>query len=276
MIQALALRIAAQRALAGATIAENRVYDSAISAIDELLGEGPSPVIVISTEDQEVSTSGSDVLAGSRTIELVIEVAFAGKSTHIVKLSEDEEAEETQIAIPQTDAGLEMSLAVLCRQVERALFGTQTGWGSVFLALASDLAKAISKRGAGAVKDSTKFAARQTTYTIKPFAEPEFGKLPEANTPLANFLAALDADPAVSRWAPVIRAAIKGDPVADWREAYASFGMTDEQARGIGIGPYILGLDGNPVQLDAVDYDSPLGDITEAAADQLLPPEETP
>ena len=60
-IIALAIRMAATRALEteGATLAGARVFDSAITPLDEMVSAEPKPLIVVSTEDDSAEALSS-------------------------------------------------------------------------------------------------------------------------------------------------------------------------------------------------------------------------
>jgi hypothetical protein len=272
VIYSLAIRLAASRALHGNTSAGTRVYDSAISAIDELIADDPVPVIIISTEEESATITGRDILAGSRKNQFVVEVALASALERTIQTEDGGTTTETVVVIPHTDAGLEISIAIISRQIMRALFGRETVWSRVFCDLIGEVDKFAAKRGAGAVKDGTKFAARQMTFDFSPYAEPAFGKEPMSGTPLAAFFAALEGDPSVARFGPPLMQAIVGDAVPDWRVFYAQMGMSDEEAEKVGLYP-VLDNAGALVPVSDVDYGSDLGPINQDAVDQFLPPE---
>lgn len=278
MIMALAIRLAAQCALDGVTMAGSRVYDSAISAVDDLVGEDPKPFVVLAIEEETAEIDVTDVLGGTRTIQFVIECAIGNTVTVSVPVDGGGTVTEDQVVIPPTDAGLEIALAVLHRQIMRALFGQDSEWSKIFVALLPAIRKTASKRGAGGVKDGVKFAARQITIDLDAYAEPPFGRAPEAGEPLFAFLSLLSAHPDqnLARFAQVIREAIVGEAIPDWRRNWLDIGMTDQQAEMLGIKPSALSDSGSPVPVSGVGYGSPLGDITQAAVDQFLPPEEAP
>lgn len=229
---ALAMRIATVRALAGATLAENRVYDSAIDPIDQTITEDRAPVLVIITDDDEATPEGRDILNASRQIELVIEVAVASRVT--MANPEAEEGEVEVIEIPHTDAGLEITINLIGRQVMRTLLSDQGPWATLWRRIVLAPSKILSRRGAGSEK-GVRFAARQLTITTETLSEPPTGATAEGFW--ADFLAALEADPQVSGLAPVIRAEIEGPPLPDWRRYLADLGANPLTALAMGFGP---------------------------------------
>lgn len=268
---AAAMRIAAVRALAteGATIVTpDRVFDSTILPIDQLATvDTPTPFISVATEDESDTPAGRDFQTGNRTVLLVIE-------TGIAKVVPLEGEDGVGIVIQTTDANLELSLAILARQINACLWGRGGGvWGDAFRALASNVKDWDNRRGVPA-QSGQRFAARQTLYLIQPVAEPPFDTPVEAGTPLAKFFEAADNDPAVLAQAAILRRAIEGKPVG-WPEVYTpaavAAGLTEIEAAAIGI----VTLGDPPETVTIRDADS--GDVVlvvnEAAIDAQLPEE---
>ena len=128
-IASMALRLAARRLLEGNTMAGEAVYDSAIAPIDHMVEDGDTaPFIVISSEDEVATIQQREILSGERSIDLVIEIAIAAKVTGTGKPDQEGDP-EPEIVIPATDAGLEISLTLISRQVLHRLFETRGGWG---------------------------------------------------------------------------------------------------------------------------------------------------
>ena len=234
-IIALAIRMAATRALEteGATLAGVRVFDSAITPLDEMVSAEPKPMIVVSTEDDSAEVGGADWNSGGRSIQLVIETAMSQS----VELPD---GEGQGVLVPNTDAGLELTLAVLSRQISACLFGRGGGaWGVVFRKFVTGTSEVVSRRGIQS-KEGARIAARQTVYSISAMAEPPFDQPVAADTPLGAFLAAAAADPQTAALADLIREVIEGEPVG-WPETYsvASMvaGLSDELGEAIGIAP---------------------------------------
>lgn len=276
MIQTLAARIAAQRAILGRTIAGSRIYDSAISAIDELVEDNPMPVVILSIEEETTTVQMLDVLAGTRKAMLIVEIAIASAVSRTFETEEGAQVTERTIEIPPTDGGLEMSLAILGREVMRALFDLSTDWSRVFCGVVHRIEKITMRRGADAVREGLKFAARQIAIEFEPYAEPPFGAALEAGTPLHAFVAQAKLDASLGGFAGALEATIVGDELPDWQVFYRQMIVNDAQAEAIGLAPVILTDQGVPPVVQQVDYGSALGPITEAAADQYLPPEEEP
>ena len=243
-IIALAIRMAATRALEtdGATLAGGRVFDSAITPLDEMVSAEPKPMIVVSTEDDSAEVGGADWNSGGRSIQLVIETAMSQS----VELPD---GEGQGVLVPNTDAGLELTLAVLSRQISACLFGRGGGaWGVVFRKFVTGTSEVVSRRGIQS-KEGARIAARQTVYSISAMAEPPFDQPVAADTPLGAFLAAAAADPQTASLAALIREVIEGKPVG-WPETYSVAamiaGLSDELGQAIGISTLGGGADDTP------------------------------
>ena len=244
-IIALAIRMSATRALEteGATLAGARVFDSAITPLDEMVSAEPKPMIVVSTEDDSAEVGGADWNSGGRSIQLVIETAMSQS----VELPD---GEGQGVLVPNTDAGLELTLAVLSRQISACLFGRGGGaWGVVFRKFVTGTSEVVSRRGIQS-KEGARIAARQTVYSISAMAEPPFDQPVAANTPLGAFLAAAAADPQTATLAALIREVIEGEPVG-WPETYSVAamiaGLSDELGQAIGISALGGGADNTPI-----------------------------
>ncbi len=276
-IVGLALRMAATRALTGATMAGARVFDSAILPIDELAKSEPKPFVVVSTEDDRSEPGGRDINNGAREIQLVIEcaVSFVRPLPGI----EDEE-----IVVPNTDATLELTLAILGRQISACLFGRGGGaWGDLFRKLTAGVPEVVSRRGIQS-KDGVRLAARQIVYSIRAMAEPAFGVAPEEGSPLSDFIAAMQADEQTAALASVVARSIQGQ-FDDWPTVYDAAsvlgGYTDEEGQAIGIAPLAPALEegDTEVALQADVQEIPDGDvwpIDEAEIEAQLPTEPDP
>jgi hypothetical protein len=236
MIVPLALRLSAKNALVRATSAGDRVFDSAISSIEDMIKEGPQPFVVVSTDDQAFNITGFDLAGGSsRQVDIVIDVAVGST----VKM---EDGEDLAVMIPHTDAGTELSVNIITRQALRALFEPNSGgaWGKMFRRIAQQATRVLIRRGAGSQK-GVKFAAAQIVISVQPLFEPAFGLAPR--DVWADFIAQVRADPVVAPLASALEAAIVGDAIPDWKALSSIAGLNDEAATAIGVLP--LGGEGS-------------------------------
>lgn len=226
-LAALALRLSAMRLLEGQTYAD-RVYDSAIAPIDSMVTQGGKrpAIIVVSTGDENSDHEGIDVLTApnGRMIDLIIEVAIA------------DEIAEGGATVPPTDAGLELSLSLISRQIYRALFEAETPspWLSVFRGMVAEVTETTSKRGIPE-PNGDRFAARQIIMRIHATDEPRFGRQPEGVW--AEFVSAVEGDAEMAPLGPVIRASMVGDDLHPADIDRAALGIRPEAAPVVDVGP---------------------------------------
>lgn len=257
----LAMRLAAARALKGATLAGDRVFDSAIDPIDQTIAETRQPVLIVYTDDQEAQITGRDLMHSSVSCDLVIEAAIAAR---VEVPMPDGEGGETSIVIPHTDEGMELVLDIIEHQAVAALTRERSDWSRVWMKLVPKITKRLSRRGASSEK-GVRFAARQITITCDLIEAPTVGGPVPAGGTWADLLAVMGADPQLGPIADMLRAEIEGDTLADWRRAANMLGIELETADAIGLGP-VMDLTDDPALLQAVVIRDELGD-TEFEAD---------
>lgn len=231
-ISRLMLRMATRKALMGRTWAEDRVFDSAITEIDQTVLASRRPLIVVTTDDEEGQVDGRDILGATRSLDLVIEVAVAT----FVRA----EGGGVTIILPDTDEGLEVTVDLMCRQVIRALQSADGVWPDMWRSLVPAVASVSQRRGADA-KNGIRFAARQIVITLSPLADPlMLADDPVEGNVFAEFLALADGDDELASASQAIRAALTND-VPDWRLTQALLGMSDTEAEIMGLDPLLAG-----------------------------------
>jgi len=254
----LAARITAARALRDATLAEDRVFDSLIDPLALTRDGGGQPAIIVLTDDHVSEPQGRDVAMGEQTCDLVVEIVIASRAD----VPGDDAGEATTVAVPHTDEGMEMLLDLIEAQVIRTLTGEANDWASIWMAFAPRIMQRISKRGAS-TEDGARFAARQLVLSCDLLADPVPGAEPDAGSAWGRLLAAMDADPAMSGIAHILRAQIISDR-AEWRTIADALGISEQAADQIGVGP-LLDLPNLDPELAAevfVDAEKDGGDMT--------------
>ena len=117
-----ALRLTAVRALRGRTWAD--VRDSEQGAIEDLAVNAARPVISVYTDDATTEAAGDFGLFAGGSQSLLIEIAMTARMQ--VAASDD-----TEVVQPETDAGLELSVGMIERQVRAALSDPTNPWGNL-------------------------------------------------------------------------------------------------------------------------------------------------
>lgn len=232
-----ALRIAAVEAILGKTLAVDRVFDSAIDALDAQLNEEERrPIITVTTDDDVRQGKVRDTWSNDRKIDLVIEIAVASKVT------------AEGIVIPETDFGLEWSLDIIEHQIERALFSEDSAWGKVFMGLVLETADWKSRRGASA-DAGLRFAARQINITLDVVQAPLPG---EAITegPYQDLFTAMAGQPDRVELGSLLRAVLEGTDKPEWERLSEAIGLRRAEAASIGIAPVDLTEAGEPAEME--------------------------
>lgn len=223
----LFLRMSAVRALRGATLAGQAVYDSG-GSLDHLLSTAPAPVILVYTDEQrETPTGRADMGRGQTGCDLVLEMAITGVS------STTDGAAVAEIA--ETDAGQELMLDLLERQVMLAFTAGQGVWPDTFRNFAVTYRGIISRRAlseAGAVR----YAARQLVISCDLLIDPLPGAFISAESAWGRFMTAVAADPGLAPILPTLQAALAGDPLTPLEAAARTLGLNEADAAALGLG----------------------------------------
>jgi hypothetical protein len=231
-IVAYAIRTCLGQALIGKTLAGDRIHDSAVQPIEEMIKPEPQPFIVVSTDDEESEPRGWELLDAKRAINVVVEIAIGGLTK--VDLPETEGGGEAlRLEIPHTDEGLETTLNMVGRQIYREIL-VAGPWSDLFRDIAFNCTKVTVRRGAN-TEGGTRFAARQYVFTCDTIAEPDFGAQPEGQ--FARLIGLMQADEFLAKDVPLVRRMIVGDLLADWQRAQVEIGLTNASYRALGLGP---------------------------------------
>jgi len=243
----LAMRIATARALQNRTLAETRVFDSAVDPIDQTIAEARQPLLVLTTDEHEADVTGRDLSSGSQRCDLVIEMAIASR---VEVPSKDGEGGQITIAIPHTDEGMELTLDIMEHQVVASLTRDDSAWSRAWMKLVPRVTKRLSRRGASS-ENGVRFAARQLVLTCDLVDTPVGDDTIAPNSAWGEVLALMATDAALAPIASILRTEIEGAPLSDWRRAAATLGVPLEVADQIGIGP-VSSLDDDPTPLHEV------------------------
>lgn len=254
----MAVRLATCKALSGATIAESRVFDSAIDPIDRTIATMRAPVLIVTTDDHTAETiSGRDVAGASASCDLVIEAAIAAR----VELPDPEGGPSAaSIEVPHTDEGMELTLDLLEHQVLATLIEGRGAWGAAWLHLVPRIHRRHSRRGADSDK-GVRFAARQIVLSVDLIEAPVTGGAVPQGSAWSVVLGLMEGDGDLAQVAAWLRTEIEGEGLADWRRAAKALGVSLESADAIGLGP-VLDLEDDPALMAEVLIDSEAGSIT--------------
>lgn len=216
----LAHRLATVRALRGATLAGPRVIDSSILAVDAVAQEETRPFVVVYTDDLVRHQRGLDPSRPVDNLSIVLEIG--GTSAMI---------NDESWAIPPTDAGLELTIDIIERQIAVAL-ADGSPWAEIWRRLHDGDPRWKSLRGS--TTEGIRLAGRQITIDVTPIAEPAFGRAPAGVW--ADFLALLGEDPASAVIVDDLRALFAGPVTADDAALRSRrWSLTEAEAAALGL-----------------------------------------
>lgn len=256
------LRILTVAALRGRTWCGPRVYDSPGEPADLRVAKERQPYIAVYIDDgdaelqKEQSTAKPTLYCDEPQCTLIIEVTVAGQTeANPDALPDDDLAAEDPDPniIANTDAGLEIRIGLIMRQVVDALADPANPWAELWRALATDFLKIENRRGgSGLERDeepAVRYASRVMRLQVGLLSEPAPGEIKPGEF-WDRFLAAADADSRIAGISGIIRQMLQPRDVQPWRALQRAGTMTDEAIRGIGLGPVKPDLDETPPKAD--------------------------
>lgn len=220
------LRTATVKALRGRTFAADMVRDSEIGPIDDAAEDKEIPFVVVYTDDVEGDGAGTDLCENNGKHCLVIEM---GVTTRMKARGE--------WAIPTTDAGMELTIDAIERQVRLALGNpASSAWAELWRDIVLSIDGRKSQRGAAA-RDGVRFAGRQLVLDVSLPREPHPGRPLGPIWQRFMTLAAADAD--LAGLVPMLTQLATGgtDNWPGWQRARAAYGLSAERARALQITP---------------------------------------
>lgn len=221
-----ALRVCLTRALRGRTLAGGRVLDSEMAA---LAAAKQGPAIVVYSDDLELQEDAT-LLSNRGDLSMAIGVM-------VTSLTETEEPGAYAVTIPPTDAGLELVVDLICRQILSALADPDNIWAERFKRMALSWRVTALRRGSNA-REGLRLAGREIALVVRPVADPAPGA--ELTAAWASLIQALDeeTDDDAQAWAAILvdwlAAETPRDPAA---ALVALLGMSREDAEALLRGP---------------------------------------
>jgi hypothetical protein len=273
-----AIRSCAVAALKDRTWAEQRVFDSDMTALAEAVyGTVPKPYICVYTDtDDHTTVTGAELYEGDRRVlNLVVEIGVAnaieGKNQNLI------------LQFAATDQGMELAVDMVAKQVTDALWGDpKSQWGEILKKLAYRILRAPSRRG-GQAQGGIRFAARRITYVLNTLYEIPPGMVPASDHPLMQFINMAKGNPVFGATdvGKILEQMLDTTQAPDWRVAQAYLGMTEDSAVATQLPGVPLVVTGNtvvtspfeqsPIDMSDLDeYAPPLTDIE--LADETTPP----
>lgn len=256
MLARIALRVAAIEAIRGKTLVGDNVLDSEITALDadangNLITDQAKPFVRVYT-DGSTSTDSAEPRSfyEAGRVELVIELAVAATMT----VRNENGDKEVIDGIAATDAGLELHLDIVGRQIGDALSDPDNEWAEIFRSLCYRVQKI--ERARTSSSEGTRLAAHQIKMTVELVDDPLRGESLDSDHPLSVFLAKLEArtipnpahdpddpdspetlpDATATARAALMRAQLTGSN-EPWEAAQRRLGLTRPELLALGLGP---------------------------------------
>ncbi len=230
-IVAYAIRTCLGQALLGKTLAGDRIHDSAVEPLEEMIKPEPQPFIVISTDDEEAEPQGWELLDAKRAINIVVEVAIGGMTKVDLPGSEGG-GPALRLDIPHTDEGLETTLNMVGRQIYREILGRRVVRPLPRHRLRPEQGYRAPRRQRGAGH-----ALRGPAVRLHRRHHRGAGFRHGAGGPVRRLIALMEADTYLAKDVPLLRRMIAGDPLPDWHRAQVELGLTSRSYRALGLGP---------------------------------------
>lgn len=241
MLSRIALRVAVQEALRGATLAGDNVLDSQFTALDldsdgSLRTDQDRPFISVYTDGGRIGAGNGflSLFGDNPNVELVIEAGISA-----AMLEQNLETGVTSIigvGLPDTDANMELTLDLMMRQVADALVAPDSLWADLARELMG-VVSSIERSRIGQKQNGTRVAAQEVRISAGLLADPVKGADLTGST-YAKFLAALAAsdDLRLHKIKLAFESALTGTAV-DWEIVQRELGLTDGQSIALGGRP---------------------------------------
>lgn len=225
MLNRIAVRLCAVFAVMDKTFADDFVRDSQITLIDpENDVEENHPFVAVYTDDQDGD-------------ELVLSFEI-GVSARMVLPDQVDGKDVIVPGIPPTDAGIELVLDAIERQIHIALADEKNAWAELLRTVFSWEAKPKSIRGAAKTNSGERYAGRQILIQGTPLKDPEFGRELSEDGFWHRFLAQIDSNSGLAGYGQIIRTLLGSENAdVDWRLVMRAMKLSRGAADALGVSP---------------------------------------
>jgi hypothetical protein len=256
MLTRIALRVAVQEALRGATLAGDNVLDSQFTALDldadgALRTDQDRPFISVYTDGGRIGSGNGflSLFGDDPTVELVIEAGISA-----AMFEEDPDTGVTSIigvGLPDTDANMELTLDLMMRQVADALVAPGSPWADLARELLGNVS-GIERSRIGQKQNGTRVAAQEVRITASLLADPVKGA-DLAGSIYVKFLEALAAssDARLHKVQQAFETALTGT-AADWDLVQRELGLTVGQSIALGGRPLATSAGEEPASFESI------------------------
>jgi len=230
MISSFVARVAVQYAIRGKTLAGDRVINSPMAALANLVDGKTdfSPVIVVATSDYSSTVLGQDTQGGEATTKISICVLMpeSARVNFNGQLHEIRGMGPFHAAVGDMIAG----------QILQALRDYENPWAKLWRMIATSIVKVTVSPPYIEADDSMTLPARMIMIEYKPIADPIPGRPMTATYSAFNDM--LLANAGLAPLSPLFRGMIETpDEIPDWAYIIMQLGLTDVAATNAGIRP---------------------------------------
>lgn len=255
-----AIRLAVQRLLVDRTWAGDRVLNSPIDPVTDLL-EGEvkdKPLIAVFTNDYEGDNEGRDIGGRTASMDLVL---FTYLPATVVRIDEGTGA----IEFEARDAGGASALDMVAHQIRAALLFGAPAWRRVYEAMVVQITKVRARPILVELEKGLRLPARELVLSLKVLPEPDLGK--PLGPHWATLHAAMQSDVNAGPLAELLRVMIERPAdLASWQAAQANLAVSEATIRALGTAPLDTGELAEGPDLEQADL---VGDIDIAPPDAV-------
>lgn len=256
------LRLAVSRLIAGRTWAQERVLNSPVDPIEDVVRKDTDgsvdsrPLIAIFTNDEKGDNEGRDIGGRSGSLDLIF----------FIYLPPDKVLVDGDLELETRESGGAMALDLIWHQCRTALIHGAPVWRNVYERFVTRITAVRSRPILIETERGSRIPAKEVVLTMDVLPEPDTG------TPLnPNWLAldaAMRADAAAGPLADLIKAMIEEPSnLASWQLDRANLAVSEAAIRALGLAPVDLTETGEAAELE---------DITFGGANTVVAPEGLP
>lgn len=244
------LRLAACRLLAGQTWAQERILNSPLDPVDDVVRQDnggavdPRPLIAVFTNDEKGSNEGKDIGGRPGTLDLIF---FIYLPPDRVEIDAGDMVFETR-----TPGGA-MALDLIWHQCRMALLFGPTAWRAVYERFVNKVTDVRARPILIETEKGARIPAKEVVLTIDVVPEPDLGKPLNANWLALD--AAMRADDSAAPLADLIKAMIEEPSnLASWQLERANLAVSVATIRALGLAPVDPTETGEPAELEEIEY----------------------
>jgi hypothetical protein len=231
-------RVAAVEAVKGRSLVGANVLDSQIGALEaaadgKVRTDQEKPFIAVYTDAANAEGHLSvRALNQNGLTEILFETGITA-----AMVETNDAGESVVVGIPATDRALEFFLDIVARQITDALTDPDNRWAEIFRGLVYRVVK-VERARTGNIMNGVRLAGQQVKIVAELIEDPVRGDAPEAGTPFAEALSAMEmhVEPVLAAQAALIRAQVQAEG-EHWDHVQRRLGLTRSELLSLGLGP---------------------------------------